>query len=173
MSPLSWLVAALLIAVWLPLHTCLAAHSNEDDLLVLTHSGPVLGKSVSGSKRWLGIPFAAAPLGALRFRSPQPVPRWSETLLATENPAVCMQADGERIIYGRLSEDCLYLNIFAPMSANVNASLPVMFWIYGGKPTCEFFNDVEVKLFSQGASLQAELRLRSTMVRVMRSLVTL
>ena len=139
MNPHLSLLAALVIAAALPAQASLLAHSNQDNLLVHTISGPVLGESVSGSKRWLGIPFAAPPLGALRFRSPQPVTPWSETLLATGNPPACMQADGERVVYGRRSEDCLYLNVFAPESANVSSSLPVMFWIYGGRVTCELW----------------------------------
>jgi para-nitrobenzyl esterase len=130
-------LAALLISAALPSHADRAEHGHQDDLLIHTLSGPVLGKYVYGSKRWLGIPFAVPPLGDLRFRSPQPVAPWSETLLATENPAACMQADGERMVYGRLSEDCLYLNIFAPIHANVSYPLPVMFWIYGGSLTVE------------------------------------
>lgn len=131
---LSTLIAALVLVLVaaLPSDALPVAWNNKDDCLVHTSSGPVLGKSVSGSKRWLGIPFAAPPLGSLRFRSPEPVAPWSQTLLATENPPACMQADGERVVYGRRSEDCLYLNIFAPHSANLNSSLPVMFWIYGG-----------------------------------------
>jgi para-nitrobenzyl esterase len=120
------------VVVTLLTHALPVALINQDDLLVRTQSGPVVGKLVSGSKRWLGIPFAAPPVSTLRFRSPQPVTPWSQTLSATENPPACMQADGERVVYGTRSEDCLYLNIFAPLSANASSSLPVMFWIYGG-----------------------------------------
>ena len=130
------LTALVMLVSVLPSRAVLVASSStfsdEDPLLVQTQSGPVLGEAVSASKRWLGIPFAAPPLGPLRFRSPQPVTPWSETLVVTKNPPACMQADGERIVYGRHSEDCLYLNIFAPLSAGVNSSLPVMFWIFGG-----------------------------------------
>jgi para-nitrobenzyl esterase len=126
------LLAALVLVFVLPSRALHVTLSQGDELLVQTLNGPVLGEAVSGYKRWLGIPFAAPPLGPLRFRTPQQVIPWSQTLVVTENPPACMQADGERIVYGRRSEDCLYLNIFAPLSAHVNSSLPVMFWIYGG-----------------------------------------
>ncbi len=132
MNSRTLLLAALVFVALLPSHAVPVDLIKQDDLLVRTHSGPVLGRSVSGSKRWLGIPFAAPPLRSLRFHSPEPVTPWSQTFLATENPPACMQADGEAFVYGKRSEDCLFLNIFAPLSASVNSSLPVMFWIYGG-----------------------------------------
>jgi para-nitrobenzyl esterase len=129
---LPFLLSLLVFVQLLPAYAVPVALIDQHDLLVRTQSGPVLGKYASGSKRWLGIPFAAPPVAALRFRSPQPVTPWSQTLSATENPPACMQADGERVVYGARSEDCLYLNIFAPLTANASSSLPVMFWIYGG-----------------------------------------
>nr|Q5GRG2.1 RecName: Full=Carboxylesterase 5A; AltName: Full=Carboxylesterase-like urinary excreted protein homolog; Short=Cauxin; AltName: Full=Epididymis-specific gene 615 protein; Flags: Precursor [Rattus norvegicus]AAQ05814.1 carboxylesterase 615 protein [Rattus norvegicus] len=91
---------------------------------------------------FLGIPFAAPPLGPLRFSNPQPPIPWHDLREATTYPNVCFQNLEWLFIYQNLlkvhypklgvSEDCLYLNIYAPAYANDGSRLPVMMWIPGG-----------------------------------------
>lgn len=103
---------------------------------VRTTSGLVEGSvSADGKIRiFKGIPFAAPPLGELRWKEPQPAPHWQGVRKATEFGARCMQ----RRIYSDMvfrdsgpSEDCLYLNVWAPVVKGKD-KLPVMVWIYGG-----------------------------------------
>ena len=86
-----------------------------------------------------GIPFAAAPVGPLRWKAPQPAAPWTGVRKAAEYGPRCMQAP----IYADMifhdagpSEDCLYLNLWMPAApsapATAPAKLPVMVWIYGG-----------------------------------------
>jgi para-nitrobenzyl esterase len=79
-----------------------------------------------------GIPFAAPPVGNLRWRAPQPLKPWSGTLQADTFGNSCIQGqpakDGS--IRAGISEDCLYLNVWTP--AKPGEQLPVMVWIYGG-----------------------------------------
>lgn len=89
---------------------------------------------------YLGIPFANPPLGDNRFRAPQPVKNWTEVKQTNQPPNCCMQTSDN--MFGRfkgvemwnpntnISEDCLYLNIWAPRTEN--ASKPTLIWIYGG-----------------------------------------
>jgi para-nitrobenzyl esterase len=83
-----------------------------------------------------GIPFAAPPTGELRWREPQPVAAWNGIRAADKFAPVCMQSGSS--VPGQPvepdSEDCLYLNIWAPANA---ANLPVMVWIPGGGFTQE------------------------------------
>ncbi len=88
----------------------------------------------SGVRAWLGIPQAAPPLRELRWRAPQPVPRWNGVLHADAQAPMCLQAVRTRTMnhyFGNeaTSEDCLYLNVWAPPGAE---QLPVIVWIYGG-----------------------------------------
>ncbi|KAF8771440.1 Acetylcholinesterase-1 like protein [Argiope bruennichi] len=109
-------------------------------------SGPVvttpLGKiegvistfGVKPVKMFLGVPFAQPPLGNLRFLKPQPVQPWSDVYQAKTQPPACMQySESPFPWYDNMtgkSEDCLYLNIYAPVS--VGYKFAVIFWIYGG-----------------------------------------
>jgi para-nitrobenzyl esterase len=103
---------------------------------VRTPNGVLEGVISADSKvrTFKGIPFAAPPVGALRWKAPQPAPAWNGVRQATEYGARCMQGP----IYSDMifhdsgpSEDCLYLNLWMPASP-ARAPLPVMVWIYGG-----------------------------------------
>jgi carboxylesterase type B len=81
---------------------------------------------------FLGIPFARPPVGALRFRTPQPVnSKWARPREVTTYSAACVGYGDDELAYPSLSEDCLYLNIVRP-SGYSNQKLPVGLWIHGG-----------------------------------------
>lgn len=94
------------------------------DTTVQTTNGPVCGIVDNGVSQWLGIPFAAPPVGDLRWAPPQPPQSWTSTLQATTFGSQCIQSSGQG------SEDCLYLNVWRPQSAGGN--LPVLVHIHGG-----------------------------------------
>jgi para-nitrobenzyl esterase len=77
-----------------------------------------------------GIPFAAAPVGDLRWRAPQPAPHWDGVRKADELSPVCLQ-NGPGGGTSKPSEDCLYLNVWTGANA-ASEKRPVMVWIYGG-----------------------------------------
>jgi len=100
---------------------------------VETKSGKVRGMadSETATCSWKGIPYAAPPVGELRWRSPEPVQKWDGILEATKIRPICMQnclmaaLDTTK----EMSEDCLYLNIWRPAKSG---EFPVMLWIHGG-----------------------------------------
>lgn len=100
-----------------------------------TPSGRLQGQTVLGCRVWKGIPFASAPVGPLRFRAPEPLPGWSGVRAAVEFGPACPQAFGTRgkprSLPPAYSEDCLYLNVWAPADDSQRAR-PVALWIYGG-----------------------------------------
>lgn len=88
----------------------------------------------SGVSAWLGVPFAAPPLRDLRWKQPQPVRPWNGTFHADRFAPECLQplrGSMQNHYFGNeaTSEDCLYLNVWAPKGA---ARAPVVVWIYGG-----------------------------------------
>lgn len=95
---------------------------------VSTESGSVRGVPAAGSTAFLGIPFAAPPTGALRFRPPAPVSAWTGVREARSYGSPCLQLEGDAA-YG--AEDCLFLNVFAPDPLPA-APLPVLFFVHGG-----------------------------------------
>jgi para-nitrobenzyl esterase len=103
--------------------------------IVATASGPVQGELRNDIAVFQGLPFAAPPVGALRWQAPQAPAAWTAVRDATRPGASCMQKTGKSLEGGgdpgRLDEDCLYLNVFARQSA-AGAKLPVMVWIHGG-----------------------------------------
>ncbi len=95
--------------------------------------GKVLENGVTG---WLGVPFARPPLRELRWRAPQPVEAWPGIYHADRFAPMCLQPLRSRTMnhyFGNeaISEDCLYLNVWAPKDA-AGKKLPVVVWIYGG-----------------------------------------
>lgn len=91
--------------------------------------GMVEGEVIS----WKGIPFAAPPVGDLRWRAPQPAVQWEGVRQTTEYGHDCMQLPfpSDAAPLGNTpSEDCLYVNVWKPAPAD--GPLPVIFWIYGG-----------------------------------------
>jgi len=96
-------------------------------VLVKTEAGWVQGIEENALTVFRGIPFAAPPVGNLRWCPPQPVEKWDGVLQATQFAPDPFQGDGS----GHVSEDCLYLNIWSPAKTQ-DEKLPVLVWIYGG-----------------------------------------
>ncbi|CAN7980177.1 unnamed protein product, partial [Ixodes pacificus] len=124
-------------------HSSTTRAACSDCVVVSTGTGSVRGVqrttlSAQRVQSFTGIPYAKAPVGELRFRKPVPVEPWEGVLDATRTPPTCMQTtavDAENLIgfpYDMPeSEDCLYLNIWAP-EQNTSKKRHVMVWIYGG-----------------------------------------
>jgi para-nitrobenzyl esterase len=115
----------------------LSMTATADPLTVKTEQGKVHGKTINSDKvrAWLGLPYAAPPVGDLRWKAPQPVAKWKGERDATKFGAHCAQNPVfQDMIFqdSGSSEDCLYLNVYAPATADSKAKLPVMFWIHGG-----------------------------------------
>jgi para-nitrobenzyl esterase len=86
-------------------------------------------------KAFLGLPYAAPPVGALRWRVPQPAIAWKGVRDATQFAHRCAQWQiwtDYLFLDSGPNEDCLYLNVYAPAGAKPASKLPVMFWIHGG-----------------------------------------
>lgn len=108
-----------------------AAHCAAADApMVTVDTGQLRGVTSEGIDIYKNVPFAAPPVGDLRWRAPQPAMAWSGVRDATTIGARCPQQDAfSTHAPGPMSEDCLYLNLWAPHGA---ANLPVMVWIHGG-----------------------------------------
>lgn len=100
---------------------------------VMTDRGLVQGVQQGDLTVYKGLPFAAPPLGNMRWRPPQPVQAWSGAKLLNHFAPRCMQKGmyPENAPAEPMSEDCLYLNLWVPAHA-AGTKLPVMVWIYGG-----------------------------------------
>jgi para-nitrobenzyl esterase len=102
--------------------------------VVKIDSGVVRGVASGTLEIFKGIPYAAPPVGNLRWRAPQPVKTWTGVRDATDYGHDCMQLpfpNDAAPLRTQPSEDCLYVNIWAPRKRGAKP-LPVMFWIYGG-----------------------------------------
>jgi para-nitrobenzyl esterase len=102
--------------------------------VVVTDKGAIRGAIENGLRLFRGIPYAAPPVGALRWRPPQAHAAWKGVRQSTEIGSGCPQSLGA---FGVPStdEDCLFLNVYTPPTANASSRLPVMFWIHGGSLT--------------------------------------
>ena len=80
---------------------------SGDHRAIVTEGGPLKGTTVGGVKEYLGIPYAAPPVGSLRWTPPQSFGKWHGVLHATQFGSECPQSGGG-------NEDCLFLNVYAP-----------------------------------------------------------
>ena len=126
------ILAAAVVVCGLPADSQAQAAANP---LTFTFSGLVRGKvSSAGVREFLGIPYAAAPVGNLRWRPPVPHAPWFQTLDATQFANHCPQTASPFGIASN-TEDCLFLNVFTPESnggGGIGEPRPVMVWIHGG-----------------------------------------
>jgi para-nitrobenzyl esterase len=121
----------------LGLTLALSTFSFADPLTVKTEQGKVHGKTINDGKvkAFLGLPYAAPPVGDLRWKAPQQAAKWKGDRDATSFGAHCAQGrvfDDMIFQDSGPSEDCLFLNVYAPADATDKSKLPVMFWIHGG-----------------------------------------
>ena len=111
-----------------------AASAAPFAVQVRVDSGALAGAARDGVLSFKGIPFAAPPVGALRWRAPQPAATWTGVRPATEYGHDCMQKpfpSDAAPLGTEPAEDCLVLNVWRPAEAGAR-KLPVMVWIYGG-----------------------------------------
>jgi len=130
----TWTARALIITV---AAAGISVAAGADPLKVKTEQGKIHGKLINDGKvrAFLGIPYAAPPVSDLRWKAPQPPAPWKGVRDATQYGAHCMQSHpfADMVFQDSgPSEDCLYLNVYAPADAKPKSKLPVMFWIHGG-----------------------------------------
>lgn len=112
----------------------LATSAEAEIASVKVKGGALAGEVADGVSVYKGIPFAAPPIGDLRWKAPRKLKPWKGVLAASDFAPGCMQDTSfSKIFVDRedVSEDCLYLNVWTP-AASAKEKLPVMVWIYGG-----------------------------------------
>jgi len=106
----------------------------QESPVVKIDSGAVGGVTQNNIDEYLGIPYAAPPLGDLRWTPPQPAKPWTGTVAATKFGRTCAQNSDLGVFASpSADEDCLYLNVYVSKGAeSVDKRLPVLVWIHGG-----------------------------------------
>jgi para-nitrobenzyl esterase len=118
-----------LIAIFLTIAFAQLAFSQIQTAKVT--GGEVQGVVTEGISIFKGIPFAAPPVGDLRWKAPAPVQAWTGIKKADAFGLACMQAAGSMGNTAPVGEDCLYLNVWTP-AKRPGEKIPVIVWIYGG-----------------------------------------
>ncbi|HKF76842.1 MAG TPA: carboxylesterase/lipase family protein [Candidatus Dormibacteraeota bacterium] len=115
-----------------------------DPNMVRVSDGALKGRVSGGVRTFLGIPYAAPPVGPLRWKAPQPAAPWTGTRDATAPGSRCAQSAAQGV---STTEDCLFLNVWTPVP--VRSRLPVMVWIHGGAFTGGSGSDYDAGLLVQ------------------------
>lgn len=101
--------------------------------VVSVAQGALRGRAHDGAQEFLGVPYAAAPVGELRLRAPRPPARWNGVREAAEQAPACLQFSPFGLRDPRaVREDCLFLDVYRPRGARPGARLPVVLWMHGG-----------------------------------------
>ncbi|KAJ8943543.1 hypothetical protein NQ318_023054 [Aromia moschata] len=125
-----------LIALWTNFVTDLVlTFGVSEDPIIQLPNGKIKGRIATTFQNntfyaFQEIPYAAPPVGSLRFKAPTPVQNWEGTLDATKNTKICYQQSSSNNMQ---NEDCLYLNVYTPQVSDSNNALPVLVFIHGGK----------------------------------------
>jgi para-nitrobenzyl esterase len=145
-----------------------AENDQEDGPVANTAKGPVRGFVNNGVYEFLGIPYAAPPVGDLRWRPPVAHEPWRDVLKATAYGPTCAQISELGVYAGppNSNEDCLYLNVFTP-AVGRHESLPVIVYFHGGGEEGESNDFDGSKLASQGDTVVVTLNFRLTLFGVL------
>ncbi len=108
------------------------AGMTDDPNTVTIAQGQVHGSTNGALRSWQGIPYAAPPVGPLRFAAPAAPAAFTGVFDATKFGAHCPQQSSPFSTGTNISEDCLFVNVFTPTTAPPAGGFPVMFWIHGG-----------------------------------------
>ncbi len=147
------------VAVAVSMQTADAQHSRPGE--VKTSGGWIRGVAATNYGEYLGIPYAAPPVGALRLMAPRPAAGWSGVRDATQFGSRCVQGSGWDPGYENpiLTEDCLYLNVYVP--EHVRPGGPVLVWIHGGGYTGGAGQDTDPrKYIDQSGSIYVTVNYR-------------
>jgi para-nitrobenzyl esterase len=115
------------MAVWVLMLSGTAVFADP----VKVEGGLLRGTVEDGLRIYRGIPYAAPPVGDLRWKAPQPAPKWEGVRAAEQFGRACIQTNAAIANLPEPSEDCLFLNVWTP-AKTANDKLPVMVWIHGG-----------------------------------------
>ncbi|GLY87748.1 carboxylesterase/lipase family protein [Actinoallomurus iriomotensis] len=124
-------VTAALVATPATAVGAVAGSTTAVSATVRTDKGLVRGTVTGDYRSFQGIPYAAPPVGELRWRSPHPAAAWAGVRDATAPGALCAQS-GDHLGQSSQAEDCLYLNVTTPPKAAPGKRLPVLVWVHGG-----------------------------------------
>ncbi len=130
-----------------------ASASGHTASIVRIHGGDVRGLAVPEGFAFLGLPYAAPPIGDLRWKAPEPPAKWDGIRDGTTFSPSCPQPPG--FTAGLMNEDCLYLNVYTPQLGSHNhhgEGLPVLVWIHGGGFTQGAGRDYDPRSWRQTAS---------------------
>ena len=127
-APARWL-AGVAVVLMGALALAPAAGADPSAPVVQTDRGPVQATERGAFRSWFAIPYAAPPVGDLRWRAPRPPAAWSAPIARMGPASPCLQTGNVAFRLSGESEDCLYLDVHAPSG---KGPFPVMVWIHGG-----------------------------------------